>query len=328
MPATKPCPSCSSPIEIDPEQIGSSVACPQCGKSLTITRKGAGGQSADAASPGQASENVVVSAASPQTDQWQYHVKAIAVSLAALLRISFAAFLRLCSAVIADIQHWRHNRSARATETPSAATDTIPSPTNPPSSESVTETEFKCPHCGKALKYDPTKIGKFLHCVFCKKYLLMPTSPGGAATKLSRWQFARKSTQPIWQEIRTDFKNGWAKKNKKQKDGITWGCGCLVMGMITLLFLVVPNLHLGPKSKEYRDGYEKGRSTILPEYATKSLTVGERHGLIELYNEQKNEYTSLHFKYGDDDPMVQAQEGFVYGMRDRLGEIGVSVPAP
>jgi predicted Zn finger-like uncharacterized protein len=79
MPATKICPSCSTAIEISSQQIGSSVVCPQCGKSITVKRRD------DATTvPSQSVQGT-------SSDEWQRHLKIIAVSTIAIARLFWAA---------------------------------------------------------------------------------------------------------------------------------------------------------------------------------------------------------------------------------------------
>src|SRR4051812_27536585 len=73
MPATKACPSCSQPIEIVRDQIGASLICPNCGRSISIKQR-----TAPVAQPEMPSES----------QDWLQHLRQIASSLRALLRIA------------------------------------------------------------------------------------------------------------------------------------------------------------------------------------------------------------------------------------------------
>ncbi len=82
------CPACSEPIQIDRNQVGTSVTCPKCGKSLSVKR---GEDSADAVrrpSDQPMRLHRVHLRRHSRVDQWQEHAKTIASSAMALGRIA------------------------------------------------------------------------------------------------------------------------------------------------------------------------------------------------------------------------------------------------
>ena len=79
MPATKPCPSCSKPIEIDPTQIGAAITCSHCGRQLSVVQR-----NRNESTPPHSTETSGV------PERWQEHVRLIAKSAKALGRMVVA----------------------------------------------------------------------------------------------------------------------------------------------------------------------------------------------------------------------------------------------
>jgi hypothetical protein len=112
----------------------------------------------------------------------------------------------------------------------------------------------------------------------------------------------------------------WAGLKKKEKEQIA-GCGCLAAIALVAAIIILPRIF--SHSKEYLDGYARGKQIV---NAEEMKSLSSQHMYIDVYHNYKREYETASRSYGENDPSVQELKGVTDGIRDRLIDLGASLP--